>query len=142
MLGMKITPSATAWSADLDQVVAVVHFVGTWKGAVLLECTREEAFWITSRLMPVQRPTSVNNDVKDTLGELANMVAGNLKSVLKPGVDLSMPTVAEGTDYTLSICGGNKSRRMAFTGEAGTFSYSFWIALVETPERTSGDSIG
>jgi len=43
--------------------------------------------------------------VRDALGELANMLAGNLKSVLPSGVVLSMPSVIEGSDYSLRICG-------------------------------------
>ena len=105
MLNMKVEPATAAWSADLDLVTAIVHFTGTWKGAILLECTPEQAFHMTSRFMPVPRPTFMNADVRDALGELANMLAGNLKSVLTPGESLSMPSVVAGTDYTLSICG-------------------------------------
>jgi len=42
-----------------------------------------------------------DEDVRDALGELANMLAGNLKSVLPSGVVLSMPSVIEGSDYSL-----------------------------------------
>lgn len=142
MLNMKVEPATAAWSAELDLVTAIVHFTGTWKGAILLECSPEQAFYMTSRFMPVPRPTSMNEDVRDALGELANMLAGNLKSVLTSGESLSMPSVVAGTDYTLSICGGNISNRLAFTSEGGTFSFTFWVTLVEMADKVPSGSPG
>ena len=142
MLDMKVEPATAAWSPDMDLVTSVVHFTGAWKGAILLECTLEQAFHMTARFMPVPRPTSMNDDVRDALGELANMLAGNLKSVLTPGESLSMPSVVAGTDYTLSICGGNISNRLAFSGEAGTFSFTFWVTLVEMTDKVPSASTG
>jgi len=71
--------------------------------------------------------------VRDTMGELANMLAGNLKSVLPHGIGLSMPSVVEGTDYSLRICGGNLIDRMAFSGEMGVI----WVTLIEVLEQAS-----
>jgi chemotaxis protein CheX len=71
------------------------------------------------------------DDVRDVLGELANMVAGNLKSLLPKGVDLSIPTVVEGRDYSLHVCGGNIVERSIFTGSAGDFC----VTVIELLQR-------
>ena len=131
MLGLEVEPARATWSAELDLVAAVVHYAGAWKGAILLECTPEQAFEMTSRLMRIPPPTAMNEDVVDCLGEMANMMAGNLKSVLTPGENLSMPSVVQGTDYTLNLCGGNIVYRQAFSGEVG----AFWVTLVEMVKR-------
>jgi chemotaxis protein CheX len=96
-------------------VTAAVYFAGDWKGAVLIECSPQQAFEITARLLGSTAPRAMDEDVRDALGELANMVAGNLKSVLPRGVGISMPSVVEGTDYSLKVCGGNLSTRLRFS---------------------------
>ena len=63
----------------------------------------------------------LDGDVRDVMGELANMVAGNLKSLLPRGVDLSMPSVIEGSDYSLHICGVGAVERMSFSSAPGDF---------------------
>ena len=64
--------------------------------------------------MGIALPAAIDDDVRDVMGELANMVAGNLKSLLPRGVDLSMPSVVEGSDYALRVCGVNAVERTDF----------------------------
>jgi len=136
MLGLDVSlsdvsGSPTAASLAAGSLTSTVQFVGEWKGAVLLQCSSEQAIAFTTCLMPSLKPSQVDEDVRDSLGELANMVGGNLKSVLPPGVVLSMPSVVVGSDYALHICGGNAARTIAFVGELGTF----WITLVQVLEK-------
>ena len=129
MLALEIEPGEARWSPELDLVTAVVHFAGAWKGAVLVECTPEQALDFTSRLMGIPKPAAMNDDVRDAMGEIANMVAGNLKSVLTHGVALSMPSLVEGTDYTVRMCGKSVVSRLAYSGKIG----AFWVTLIEMP---------
>jgi chemotaxis protein CheX len=123
------------WDASTQEgfVSAEVQFVGEWKGAVVLQCSPELAFDLTARLMHEPRPSEVDQDVRDAMGELANMVGGNLKSVLPPGVALSMPSVVAGSDYVLHICGGHgaRTRTVPFVSELG----NFWVTLVQVLEK-------
>ncbi|MGA2588760.1 MAG: chemotaxis protein CheX [Bryobacteraceae bacterium] len=116
-----------------NPVTGAVYFAGEWRGAVLIECTRQQACYLAHRFMGVDTPLVIDDDVRDTIGELANMLAGNLKSVLPGGVGLSMPSVVEGTDYSLRICGGNAVERVLLTGVIG----SFCITLIEMLDRNS-----
>ncbi len=131
MLGLTIERAADGVSSDASPVTGAVYYAGAWNGALLVECTLEQSFQFTQRLMSIEPPTSVNDDVRDALGELANMIAGNLKAVLPAGVAISMPSVVEGTDYSLRICGGNDVSRMTFSSEVGDFR----ITLVEMRQR-------
>jgi len=134
MLQLEMAPSETPWSSSSDALTAAIYFAGTWKGAVLLECTLPQAFEFTHRLMSIDPPASINDDVRDALGELANMLAGNLKSVLPHGIGLSMPSVVEGKDYSLRVCGGNLIDRMPFDGVLGPVCVTL-IEMVEDSER-------
>ena len=129
MLGVEVQPDRSplpsARSAQL--ATSAVYFAGQWKGAVLVECTVGQALQFAARLFGSVVPEYINDDVRDAVGELANMIAGNLKSVLPGGVSLSMPSVVEGQDYTLKVCGGNLSTRLRFQSPLGAFS----VILVE-----------
>jgi chemotaxis protein CheX len=133
MLNLEIAPADVSWTTKPDTLTAAIYFAGTWKGAVLLECNPTQAFEFTHRLMAIDLPACINDDVRDTMGELANMLAGNLKSVLPHGIGLSMPSVVEGTDYSLRICGGNLVDRMPFSSEKGVI----WVTLIEVLEHAS-----
>ncbi len=131
MLNLSVRPYTTADSPPAASLTAAVHFAGAWKGAVLLQYTALQALAFTARLMPGRQPDRIDEDVRDVLGELANMVGGNLKSVLHPGVGLSMPSVVEGTDYALHICGGNVNTSVTFSSDLGTF----WVTVVQFLDR-------
>jgi len=68
MLQLEMAPSETPWSSSSDALTAAIYFAGTWKGAVLLECTLPQAFEFTHRLMSIDPPASINDDVRDALG--------------------------------------------------------------------------
>ena len=130
MLDVDVQPVPEEWQPASDRLTGAVYLAGAWKGAVLLECDRQQAFLFTQRLMELPLPGEINDDVRDTMGELANMLGGNLKSLLPRGVVLSMPSVVVGCDYTLRVCGGNAIvERVAYRSPAGVF----WITLVEIP---------
>lgn len=131
MLQLEIAPAEDSWAPAPETITAAVYFAGAWKGAVLLECTWSQAYEFTHRLMSIDRPASINDDVRDAMGELANMLAGNLKSVLPRGIGLSMPSVVEGTDYSLRICGGNLIDRMPFSSALGVT----WVTMIELLEN-------
>jgi len=132
MMDIEVHPIEAPFTPAANAVTGAVYFAGDWRGAVLIECTRQQACYLAHRFMGVDTPLVIDDDVRDTIGELANMLAGNLKSVLPKGVGLSMPSVVEGTDYSLRICGGNAVERVLLTGVIG----SFCITLIEMLDPT------
>ena len=127
MLNVEARRTEMEWTPSTDVLTGAIHFAGAWKGAVLLECTKPQAYEFTHRLMSIPLPSSITDDVRDAMGELANMLAGNLKSVLPHGIGLSMPLVVEGTDYSLRVCGSSVIDRIPFSSEFGVL----WVTLVE-----------
>jgi chemotaxis protein CheX len=128
MIDLEVAVSAAPWTHSPDTVTAAVHFAGDWRGAALVECNARQACQFAARLMGIPLPTAIDDDVRDAMGELANMVAGNVKSVLPRGVGLSMPSVVvEGSDYTLRVCGAKTVERIVVSSALGIFR----ITLVE-----------
>ena len=103
-------------------VVACVHFAGPWKGALLLGCGPEQAAAFAAGLVGIEPPDEVNDDVRDAIGEITNMIAGNLKSMFPAGTQLSAHSVVEGKSFTLKVCGGNDSMQLGFDSDRGPFS--------------------
>lgn len=109
------------------QVTAAVYFAGPWKGAALIECGLDLAIQFANHLMPGCNPSSFDDDVRDCMGELANMIGGNLKALLPDGVQLSMPSVVNGSNYSVRMCGQHSFLRLAFDCDLGRF----WITVIE-----------
>ena len=104
MLNLVLTPTETAWFPGDDRLTSVIHLAGHWNGAVLLECDRRQACSFAGRFLSIDPPETVDDVVRDVLGELANIIGGNLKCILTPGIGLSMPSVVDGSDYIAGVC--------------------------------------
>ena len=85
----------------------------------MLECDRQQACAFAGRFLSMEPPETVDDVVRDVLGELANMIGGNLKCVLAGGLRLSMPSVVDGTDYSLRVCRAGTRERLVFRVRGG-----------------------
>jgi chemotaxis protein CheX len=128
MMSLEVTGSAMPWIAGADRLVSAVYLAGEWNGAVLLECDRSQACRFAGRFLSIDTPEKVDDDVFDVLGELTNMIGGNLKSLWVPGIRLSMPSIVEGTNYMLRIVGARIQEQLAFECDEGLF----WITILST----------
>ena len=127
MLNYPVDQPQEDYEARTEIVTAAIFFAGSRQGAVILECTQARALYFAARLMNIPAPASMDDDTRDSLGEIVNMIGGNLKSVLLPGVGLSMPSVLEGADHAYKICGANLKERISFRGPLGPL----WLTLVQ-----------
>jgi CheY-specific phosphatase CheX len=126
MMNLEVVECDTPWFANRDRLTSVVHLTGEWNGAVLVECERSTACSFAQRFLSTpDRSAAVDDVVRDVLGEIANMIGGNLKCVLSRGTRLSMPSVVDG-DYSLRVCGAEVRERIPLRCEAGIF----WIAVL------------
>lgn len=108
-----------------EMVTAAVYLTGNVQGAVLLHCPPWQACGLAAQFLGRTPPSVVDDDVLDVMGELANMVAGNLKCTLLPGTHLSIPSVSQGTDSTLRLCGTRPIQRRAFRTPLGPV----WVTM-------------
>ncbi|QKE83500.1 chemotaxis protein CheX [Arthrobacter sp. NEB 688] len=88
------TVATPATPAPPDSVRARVDIHGTWSGSVVVSCTRDVASDLTRDLLalPAGLPPDAD-EVRDALGEIANIVAGNVKSLLPDHATLGLPEV-------------------------------------------------
>ena len=128
MLGLEVGKYGTPWFPNGERLTAAVHMAGDWNGAVLLECDRRQACQFAGRFLAMDPPDSVDDVVRDVLGELVNMIGGNMKCVLARGIQLSMPSVVDGSDYCMRICGTKVRERLACQCSEGPF----WVTVLAT----------
>jgi chemotaxis protein CheX len=82
-------------------VSAMVGIVGPWAGAGVVSCNERMACKLAGAMLLSEYDT-VNEDVLDALGEVANMIIGNVKTNLEPDLGtlaLGVPTVTFGKDF-------------------------------------------
>jgi chemotaxis protein CheX len=84
-------------------ISGVIGLSGAIKGAVILSMKKEVAIKLTGRLTGVE-PTEMDYDVADALGEIVNIISGNIKKDVQEGDDIriSLPTVIRGSEHSLS----------------------------------------
>lgn len=128
MMNLEVSPTIAPWNPVGDRLTSSVYLTGEWNGAVLLDCNARQACQFAGRILSMDPPEFVDDDVRDVLGELANMIGGNMKCSMTTGVSLSMPTVMEGRDYDMRICGSQVLERVAFQCVEG----HFWITVLST----------
>ncbi|WP_183094873.1 chemotaxis protein CheX [Nocardioides stalactiti] len=74
-----------------------VSVTGEWQGAVTVELADDVAVAISRVMLDVDPSESLNDDdVADAVGELVNMIGGNVKSLMPGPSALSLPAVAAG----------------------------------------------
>ncbi len=120
MLGVQCRreTSADALSDDPAEasVTAVVGFGGILSVACVFRCDAPAARQIAARMAGIEFDT-VDDIVKDAIGEICNMLAGTWKSKvpdLAANCALSVPAVITGSDYTLHVQAPEFKIRQAF----------------------------
>ena len=130
MMSLNVSPSETTWSPGVDHLTSFVQITGDWEAALLLECSSWQACQFAGRILSIDPPEKVDDDVRDVLGELANMIGGNMKSEKPTGVRLSMPTVVDGSHRGVHFCGSKVQQGLSFRCADG----DFWVFVFEKDE--------
>ena len=90
-----------------DAVSSWVEIVGPWNGSVVLTTGRATAEELSRCLLAEHAPPVLDDeDIEDALGELANVVGGNVKAVLPGPSVLGLPEVGTAPEpgHPADIC--------------------------------------
>ncbi len=74
---------------------AVTTVTGAWRGMVTVELPERAAHAVATRMLEVAEAS--REEMADAVGELVNMVGGNVKSLMPEPSQLSLPMVASGS---------------------------------------------
>ncbi|QXE89050.1 chemotaxis protein CheX [Geomonas subterranea] len=112
-----------------ETVTSMVGLAGSHSGILAIHCPKKLALLVTSNMLGMD-VTEVDDDVNDAMGEIANMVGGDVKHIFSPkgaDINLSIPTVIYGNDYALESISSAESLVMPFVCGEERFLLSFKI---------------
>ncbi len=105
MLSMELTKVGMTTDEGMDErrFVSAVHYAGEVVGTMSLHVSQAFATLITTSMLGIEESEiDGEEEVKDVLGELANIISGNLKSDFQD-LDLSCvistPSITRGSDF-------------------------------------------
>lgn len=84
-----------------EGVVSLIGLAGQWAGSGSFSCSASLAQKISGALL-MQEFSSIDDEVLDAMGEVTNMVLGNVKTALEAelgNMGLSIPTVIYGRNF-------------------------------------------
>jgi chemotaxis protein CheX len=130
MMGLEVRPSMEPCPGLAGMLTASVYLTGEWNGAISVHIEPAQACAFSGRFLGVPAEDTVSDDVRDVVGELANMIAGNLKCTLAPGIRVSVPSVTDGAEYSVRICRAHMVCRTGLQTDAG----QCWVSLIEAED--------
>lgn len=131
MVRMKVQAVPTEEAIELPQrhITAMVGFAGTHVGLASIHSSMDFGVKIASSMTGIAPQDLTGEDMRDALGEIANMIGGDFKSrfadtlVEKDSVfDQSVPSVISGEDYsTFTVTDAPRYCLKVTTEEGDTF---------------------
>lgn len=85
-----------------EAYIASIIFTGQSEGSLTLVMSETLAETVTATSFGYPLDAITYDDVRDCIGELANVIAGNLKTEIFGSSELSKPLVMQGNDSILS----------------------------------------
>ncbi len=106
MLGIDVEPVDMPRPETNDAVAGSVGVTGATDCLISMEMGGDGARRFAATMFGMSDEEASDDDIADGIGELTNMVGGNIKSLLPEPSTLSLPVVARGKSPTLRVPGG------------------------------------
>lgn len=105
-----------------DALTGWVRITGACRAAVLLACPVPLARRAATVMFGLEPPALTEEHVRDALGELTNILGGNIKPLLAEPASLSAPSVAWGAEGYCRLPAGGPLAQIAFECEQDAFT--------------------
>jgi chemotaxis protein CheX len=116
-----------------------VRMTGAWEGAVTIHCSHDLARAAAVALFALDSCEPSEEEVRDALGELANVVGGNIKALLPGPTDLSLPRVDTSERSPVTLDGEGPGCTVWFASHGETFAVTLRPASAPS-RRPTGDT--
>jgi chemotaxis protein CheX len=116
-------------------ISGIISLSGKANGLVVLSVSRDVALSATEAMLG-ERPTSINADVADVIGELTNMVAGSAKAQLEEfEMSVGLPTVITGRNHFVNFPSTTTPVCIPFDSPWGPLCLE--VSFTEPPQPTA-----
>lgn len=96
LLGDEVPPYAAPHDGSPLNVCASVSVTGEWSGHVVIGCGTDVGRQIAAGFLMADEADINDDDLSDAMGEFANVVGGNVKSMMPGPSKLSLPVAVIG----------------------------------------------
>lgn len=106
-----------------NSITGMVGLAGTHKGMLAVHFPNSLAMAITTSFLGME-VEQMNEDVQDAIGEIANMLGGNVKTILSDkgrDIQLSLPSTIFGEEYSFMSQNEVDQIVLPFKAPAGVF---------------------
>jgi len=113
-----------------DSISGIIGLAGNIKGLLAIHLPTQVALAVTTAFLGMD-VEEIDDDVRDAIGELANMLGGNLKSAIDPKgseIQLSMPSCVSGEEYSIDCIADADEISVPFDLDGTTFLVELQIA--------------
>jgi chemotaxis protein CheX len=128
MLSMELTEHGAKEFTGTSRIVGSVSLAGSISGTVNIHVSDTFATQITANMLGMELDeVDSDEEVHDVIGELSNMIGGDLKSHLCDAgftCELSIPSITSGKDFSIESKGWAVNENVYF-------QYQEHIALIE-----------
>jgi len=124
-----------AKSEDPRFLTGCVQLTGAWEGAAVVRCSYKLASHLASTMFGVEE--LADDEVSDTVGELANLTAGAVQALMPSPSELSPPSVVEGKDYKLILPRCSVVNQVYFRFREEPFNIVVFAATTDQPSDHS-----
>lgn len=109
-----------------SEVHSSVSITGSWTGHVVYASSTAAARRAAAAFLAVEPDEVSQDDLSDVLGELANIVGGNVKAMLPPGATLSLPQVVLAPESATRYPNAERITGLYGRWEGEPISISMW----------------
>lgn len=123
MCGWKLEQTEiSGGSASRRDISGIISMSGRIRATVVVSLDKQLAFSVADAFLGT-RPTEIDADVIDLVGELTNMIGGNAKDrFAMEGVNLGLPTVVAGQGHYVAFESGLVRSQLQFHCDIGALN--------------------
>ncbi len=128
MLGLPIRPSEPEVFGSADRVaVSMVNIIGDSSGVVSVRSSLRTACGLAAAVFGLEPELLRTEDIVDGFGEIANIIGGNVKSLVPGSTSVSLPTVVIGHEMTLATATAGDCVDLHFSSDGSHLVISYWM---------------
>lgn len=131
-----VSPLIQTYDEDQSsEVHSSVSITGSWNGHVVYASSRAAARLAAAAFLAMELEEVSEEDVSDTLGELANIVGGQVKAMLPSGAQLSLPQVVLAPEASARFPNTERVSGVYGLWEGEPVSISMWQSSSDNKEE-------
>jgi len=114
-----------------SEVHSTVSITGSWHGHLVYASSKHAAQKAAAAFLAMEPDEVGQEDISDVLGELANIVGGNVKAMLPAGCFLSLPTVVLAPDTASYYPAAERISGLYGAWDGEPVSISMWQSVTK-----------